>query len=238
MAINVAVRNETAVAHTFRANRTRSLFNVEDDRGAKFELDVELDVELDGDWNIGLIVGPSGSGKSSIGRELVEQGAKWWAPRWSKVDPIIDVVGKDLEYDAITGAFSAVGLGDVPAWLRPYPVLSMGEQFRANLGRLVVEGGTKDEVWVLDEFTSVVDRRVAEIGSGAFAKSWRRGGGKAILLSCHHDIVPWLQPDWCYDTGTGEFTHPKEMGSRGPNSTSTSSRSAGLTGGYSSLTIT
>jgi hypothetical protein len=40
----------------------------------------------------------------------------------------------------------------------------------------------------------------------AFSKGWRRNKGKKIvLLSCHYDIVEWLQPDWVFDTGTGEF---------------------------------
>jgi len=60
---------------------------------------------------------------------------------------------------------------------------------------------------VIDEFTSVVDRQIAKIGAMAFAKGWRRAakGKQAVLLSCHYDIVDWLQPDWVYDTGKGEF---------------------------------
>lgn len=233
---SIHVHNETEVAQTFRANRTRSLFNVEDSRGAVFELDAELP-EMGGfhDWNIGLVVGPSGSGKTSIGRELAGAGAKWWDPTWSKKDPIVDVIGKgsDATYDDVTGALAAVGLGDVPAWLRPFHVLSMGEQFRANLARLCVEGGTKG-TWIVDEFTSVVDRQIAKIGSLAFAKTFRRTAGQVVLLSCHHDIVEWLVPDWCYDTGTGEMSYPKETGSRGPESNSTSTESAGPTGNASS----
>jgi hypothetical protein len=233
--VKLQIHNETAVAQDYRSNRVRSLFNVDDDRGAIFELDVDIDAELGADnWNIGLIVGPSGSGKSSIGRELVEQGARWWNPRWDTAEPIANVIGRKHSFDTVTGALASVGLGDVPAWLRPYQVLSMGEQFRVNLARLCVEGADRDVTWVIDEFTSVVDRQIAKIGSMAFAKTWRRGGGQAVLLSCHHDIIEWLVPDWCYDTATGETTHPKATGSRGPASTSESKRPAGNTGKYSS----
>lgn len=97
---------------------------------------------------------------------------------------------------------SAVGLGNVPAWLRPFGALSNGEQYRAGLARLICDA--PDKV-VIDEFTSVVDRQIAQIGAAAFAKSWRRTTGKQIvLLSCHYDVVEWLQPDWVYDTRTGE----------------------------------
>ena len=59
---------------------------------------------------------------------------------------------------------------------------------------------------MLDEFSSVVDRQIARIGAGAFAKAWRRTGGQAVLLSCHYDILEWVQPDWVYDTATARFT--------------------------------
>ena len=44
----------------------------------------------------------------------------------------------------------------------------------------------------------------------AFAKSWRRVAKKApcqaVILSCHYDILEWLEPDWIFDTATGRFT--------------------------------
>lgn len=51
----------------------------------------------------------------------------------------------------------------------------------------------------------MVDRQIAKVGAGAFAKAWRRTGGKAVLLSCHYDILDWVQPDWVFDTENGSF---------------------------------
>ena len=199
----VRVHNRIEVAGSYRVNRTKSLFNVEDDRAAEFDLEAELPIEDDG-WNIGLIVGPSGSGKTSLGRKLVsELAARWWHPKWTRDRALVDDIKGD--YDTVTGALASVGLGDVPAWLRPYSVLSNGEQFRASLARLICEGGERNLPWVVDEFSSVVDRQVAQVGSGAFAKAARRANLQAVLLSCHHDIVEWLEPDWCYDTGVGQL---------------------------------
>jgi GNAT superfamily N-acetyltransferase len=84
-----------------------------------------------------------------------------------------------------------------------FPVLSNGEQFRANLARVVCEAPARV---VIDEFTSVVDRQIAKVGALAFQKSWRRTGGQAVLLSCHYDIVDWVEPDWVFDTATGAFS--------------------------------
>jgi GNAT superfamily N-acetyltransferase len=58
---------------------------------------------------------------------------------------------------------------------------------------------------VVDEFTSVIDRQIARVGATAFAKSWRRTGGQVVLLSCHYDVIEYLQPDWVYDTKEARF---------------------------------
>jgi GNAT superfamily N-acetyltransferase len=60
-----------------------------------------------------------------------------------------------------------------------------------------------------DEFTSVVDRNVAQIGSAAVAKGIRGGkiGCRFVAVTCHYDILEWLEPDWIIDMATREFVH-------------------------------
>lgn len=199
--MRIQVRNRCSDFASYRAARVKGLFNVE--TGADFSLDADLPVE-DAEWRIGLVVGPSGSGKTSIGRQLWGGGYLHKPGQgWPDDAPIIDAISPGGDFNAVTGALSAVGLGSVPSWLRPFGVLSMGEQFRADLARLVCEA---PERVVVDEFTSVVDRQIAKIGALAFQKAWRRTGGQAVLLSCHYDIVDWLEPDWVFDTGTGQFS--------------------------------
>lgn len=121
---------------------------------------------------------------------------------WKENQPIVECIAPEGNFNTVTGMLSAVGLGDVPAWLRPFHVLSNGEKFRAGLARLACE---RPEYAVVDEFTSVIDRQIAKVGAAAFAKTWRRGEGKIVLLSCHYDIIEWLQPDWVYDTAEARF---------------------------------
>lgn len=196
--MKIAVRNSCSDFNSYRAARVKSLFNAES--GCNFTLDANLDID-DGAWSLGVVVGPSGSGKTSIGRDLFGGGAIY-APEWPGDRPIVDAIAPSGEFDSVTAALASVGLGSVPAWLRPFHALSNGEQFRANLARIIVEAPA---AVVVDEFTSVVDRQIAKFGALAFAKAWRRTGGKCVLLSCHYDILDWLEPDWVFDTATGKF---------------------------------
>jgi energy-coupling factor transporter ATP-binding protein EcfA2 len=194
--MRLEVRHTCANFGSYRAERVKSLFNCED--GYRFDLDAVLPLEGRA-WQIGVIVGPSGSGKTSLGRKLGDI----YQPVWAD-GPIIDGILPDGDFDAATAALSAVGLGSVPTWLRPYAVLSNGERFRADLARLVAE--PPDGVTVVDEFSSVVDRQVAKVGAAAFAKAWRKSGRQVVLVSCHYDVLEWVQPDWLFDTGTGKFS--------------------------------
>ena len=62
-----------------------------------------------------------------------------------------------------------------------------------------------DELFVFDEFTSVVDRNVAKVGSFAMQKAIRKTNKKFIAVSCHDDIEDWLLPDWVFDTNSMTF---------------------------------
>jgi ABC-type polar amino acid transport system ATPase subunit len=64
---------------------------------------------------------------------------------------------------------------------------------------------------VFDEFTSVVDREVAKIGSYAISKAVRAQPGKQfIAVTCHFDIIDWLEVDWVFNIDTMEFFKKKE----------------------------
>lgn len=199
--MKIEVHNRVDDFNSYRAARVKSLFNAQN--GCNFDL--EVDADLSGDWNIGVVVGPSGSGKTSIGKVIFgENLIHDYTRGWDADKPIVDCIAPKGDFNEVTGALASVGLGDVPAWLRPFHVISNGEQFRAGLARILCE---KPERVVMDEFTSVIDRQIARIGSMAFAKSWRRGNptGKVVLLTPHYDVLDWIQPDWIIDTKTGHF---------------------------------
>lgn len=143
--------------------------------------------ELPSDWSIGVIVGASGSGKStmlkSFGSEL--------KPTWKHN---VAIAGHFRDATEATNRFAAVGLNSVPTWTKPYNVLSTGERFRADVARMLGHGA------VIDEFTSVVDRNVA-VSASAAMRRWvdTTSTRRIVVATCHRDVLPWLQPDWVID---------------------------------------
>ena len=165
------------------------------------ETSVSIPMNLDGlneiDWNIGVIYGGSGSGKTTILKHL-------GMIKDVKLDREKSLISNFdwLEPKDATLLLTSMGLSSIPAWLRPFHLLSNGEQYRAQLAYLVASA--KDgETILIDEYTSVVDRDVAKAMSNAVQKYIRRTNKKIILASCHYDIMEWLQPDWIYSPSRG-----------------------------------
>lgn len=160
-------------------------------------------------WNIGLIVGGSGTGKSTIAKELFSESYIRGFDYTGKC--VLDNMPEECSVKEIEKAFTAVGFSSPPSWLKPYSVLSTGEKMRVDLARSILEN---DDLIVFDEFTSVVDREVAKTCSVAVQKEIRRSGKRFIAVSCHKDIIDYLSPDWVYDTdqksffGQGDLSSP------------------------------
>lgn len=188
-------------------------FRVQTIKG-KFDLDVESivenfkgEVDIEGkEWSIGVIFGNSGTGKTSIAKELFQDA--YIFQQDYKALSVIDDMPEDKTIDEITRAFNSVGFSSPPSWLKPYAVLSNGEKMRVDLAKSILD--VKDLV-VFDEFTSVVDRQVAKITSMAISKAVRKTNKKFIAVSCHDDILEWLEPDWVFDTNSMSFFLTKNI---------------------------
>jgi len=165
-------------------------FDIQNKEETVTEINYDLS-ELDNfDWNIGVVVGASGSGKTSI----LEDFGEIWGVDFDKDKPLISNFDF-LEPEEVTRLLTSMGLSSVPTWLRPFKSLSNGEQYRAQLA-YIVSSAEDGETILVDEYTSVVDRDVAKSMSFALQKYIRKTGKKIILASCHYDIMEWLMPDW------------------------------------------
>lgn len=184
------------IKKTFRVAKVMSDFDVDEKHAAEH---FKGALNIPEEWNIGVIVGGSGTGKTTIARELfgndIVSGYEYNAAS------VIDDMPENVSVDDISKMFYSVGFGSVPSWLKPYAVLSNGEKMRVDLARAMLE----KEFIVFDEFTSVVDRQVAQTASIAINKAIKRSGKRFVAVSCHYDILEWLQPDWVFDTNEMKY---------------------------------
>jgi len=135
-----------------------------------------------------LIVGTSGSGKSTILRSLGHNQAISLSPCSAVIENFSTAErGEEL--------LLACGLRTIPAWFRPPTTLSNGERHRFEMAMALDQG-----VQCIDEFTSVVDRDTAKSLAYSVRRYYDQNPGVLYIASCHRDIVDWLDPDWVYDT--------------------------------------
>lgn len=180
--------------------------SVDLDISKKLTHHLRVRADLDTPYNIGLIIGNSGSGKTTLARHI-------WGPECFKTlldpeRPVIDQFDDNYCYDERVTALSGVGLGAPVTWIAPAKTLSNGQQARAECALHMMNdlGQEPDAPSVVDEWTSVVDRTVAKVMSHSIQKHARKTGKTLVLLSCHYDVIEWLNPDWIIDCNTQEFT--------------------------------
>ncbi|QDU88387.1 hypothetical protein Pla175_17630 [Pirellulimonas nuda] len=198
----------------FAVDQVRGMFDLKVEKTARVSYSVELpasDELIDGrPWRIGVIVGPSGSGKSTVARQAY--GDRFVEGHdWPSGKAVIDSF-PGVPIKMLTQTLTAVGFSSPPSWVKPYAVLSGGEKFRCDLARALLASGESDAgggLLAFDEFTSVVDRTVAKVGSAAIARSVRKdrfGPTKQfVAVTCHYDVLDWLAPDWVLDMSSQQL---------------------------------
>lgn len=186
------------VSDTFRTSAIIGSFDIDTSHiDEHFAGTIDIDSK---EWNVGLIVGGSGTGKTTIAKQVFPDA--YFAGYEYKANAVIDDMPKGASIKDIEKAFTAVGFASPPSWLKPYAVLSNGEKMRVDLARCFLD---EKQLIVFDEYTSVVNREVAKFASLATSKAIRRAGKQFIAVSCHDDIIDWLQPDWIFNTDEMRF---------------------------------
>lgn len=211
----ISVTLETAITRDFAVDQVAALFDVPLETKSRRQFAVELPA-MDDDWTIGAIVGPSGSGKSSVARQWCQQhGIPFIEPGafdWPADKAVVSCFEQPTK--TVHAALNAVGFSEPPAWVLPYHALSTGQRMRCDLARALLLGGDKKHpgagAVAFDEFTSVVDRQVAQFASAAVTKAVRSARlegavRRFVAVTCHYDVLDWLQADWVLDMATCEL---------------------------------
>lgn len=189
---------------TFRVESVRGSFTLTENKFTKqFKGNIPLEDE---NWQIGVIVGRSGTGKTTIAKEVFKEA---YIKEFDYTETsILDDFNKNLSVSEVTKALCSVGFASPPDWLKAYQYLSQGEKMRVDIARAL----TLDKPLIcIDEFTSVVDREIAKIASYAISKAVRKTGKKFVAVTCHYDVLDWLEPDWIFYTDSMSFDKKKEQ---------------------------
>ena len=183
------VRLESPVSNSFRCQKAADSLDIDVAKKSVHEMKVRADVTSA--FSVGLIVGASGSGKTTLAQHIY--GPECFKTFVDPGKPIIEQFPETMSYDECAAALLSMGLTSVPCWIRPVYTLSNGQRARAEAALALHQPGPQGVV--LDEWTSVVDRTVAKVMSHCVQKHARRTGKPITLVSCHYDVLEWLQPD-------------------------------------------
>jgi len=192
----VNLKSEQGVS--FRCKKAAASVDLDSDKKLSHSLNVRADITSN--YNVGLIIGASGSGKTTLAREAY--GDDFDSSDVDYSSPVIDQLNESLSYDECAKLLSSVGLSSIPCWLLPVGALSNGQKARAEIA---IRLSKMDDVLVVDEWTSVVDRTVAKAMSQSVQKFARAFNKKIVLVSCHYDIIEWLNPDWIIDCNDNSY---------------------------------
>src|ERR1035438_2787699 len=189
-------------------SKTLWMFDCPAQDKCRIEFKGEMPVE-DFDWNVGLIVGPFGCGKSSIlNRVFGKPGDFQWGAK-----SVIDDFPKGISISQIAEICQSVGFNTIPAWMRPFAVLSNGEKFRVEIARRLIEWGA---MVTMDEFRSssagrarVLWQRHATTPSlSGCSRTGFSNLRRCILLGGHfNDARPWKPKLGVFPTTTGDCSH-------------------------------
>lgn len=189
---------ESPVSNNFRCKLACDSLDIDISKKSKHHL--IIDAKIPEQFNIGIILGSSGSGKTTLAKKIF--GENIFKSPLIEGLPIINQLPEHLTYEQCAAILSGIGLNSVPCWVRPVYTLSNGQKARAEAALLMTQ---ENDIIVIDEWTSVVDRNVAKAMSYTLQKYAKKNNKKIILCSCHYDVVEWLEPDWVIDCNKQEF---------------------------------
>jgi ABC-type ATPase with predicted acetyltransferase domain len=155
---------------------------------------------------ISLICGPSGSGKSSLLRQIRASLSAHSAYRWIDLNeltlpdaPLVDCFDREFTLQRVLSMLGQVGLAEAWTYLRTPAELSEGQRWRLRLAMAMSQARHRDlrrPIIVCDEFAAMLDRVTACAVSRALRRAISRDPRmSAIVATSHDDLVRALAPE-------------------------------------------
>jgi ABC-type transport system involved in cytochrome c biogenesis ATPase subunit/GNAT superfamily N-acetyltransferase len=180
-----------------------------------------VDIDLVG-GNVALITGSSGAGKSvlldALSNDPLPKGLILRSPintkpkskvsklrRLQKQTPLLQYFGEKYGAEAAFDALCRVGLSEAMVFIKPFSLLSTGQQYRAMLADMVLK---RADIWLIDEFCSNLDPTTSAVIAAQTRRLARELGVVVVAAAanCTH-FVDSLLPDVVYVVRTGGDVH-------------------------------
>ena len=192
-----------SIRAAYRVPETKSTKIIMDAFGLKGDTvytDIVQDVSVKAsNGNIIFVVGASGSGKSVFLNALdpdkaldgnlmvkrigsLKHSAGWLRPLRDDI-PVFEALAEKFTPERAFIALSRVGLSEALAFIKPFWMLSRGQQYRAMLAGLLLRD---EEVWLLDEFCGDLDPITAKIVAHNLRKQIIASGRIAFVAAANH----------------------------------------------------
>jgi len=178
-------------------------------KGDKLNQKVVTDFNLGASpGNIIFISGMSGTGKSVLLNLLNRKGSsqlkvtfeennihKFKISRLEDINsklPIIEFFSQLFGIERSLFALSRAGLSEAFVYLKPYSLLSKGQQYRARFAKLILEDA---DIWLIDEFCSDLDVLTAKIVASNLKQIVNKYSKIAIVAAANHEhFIDALKP--------------------------------------------
>ncbi len=106
--------------------------------------------------------------------------------------PIIEYFSQRHGIEMSLSALNRAGLSEAFVYLKPYSMLSRGQQYRARFAELILDDS---DIWLLDEFCSDLDVITANVVSNNLRKLILRYSKIAIVAAANHEhFIETLRP--------------------------------------------
>lgn len=167
---------------------------------------IDIEVSFDPSARITAIIGGSGTGKSTLLKKWFNLNTTEFEMNDSRA--VFEILYENInDFEETCKLLFDVGLSSVPVWKNTYNQLSNGEKLRFEIAFKI---SSKTPVIYIDEFTSMLDRQVAQNLTIKIRELVEKYDKKLVICTAHFDVLDWVKVDRLVDTTLKKVVSPQK----------------------------